>query len=693
MKNSHHTKFKISTKVALSFIAIVLFQGILTQVVTYSLISRSNEESFRNRMYVNMEGVENYLSQVVYDLDNKVGLLSGQKNIIEYSEYRLRNLLSRELSLFNTALDMNGIFIVIDGGRMLAADSPERHLSDDILTTIVTRGYRQGRQSFMHDDGTGMYLYSLGQIVRNDLVIGMAVARIAIDEEFIQRLEKITSSTALIQFPEREITTAEVSAELLQTVIAAAASMRPGDIDTVGDYFIGSISLESLGTISGRLVSILDMRESKRTMHSYNSNAFLLTLIVLIIALVLSILFYRQSFLRPYMALQEGVARIGNGDFSYPIQQTSGDEFGDLVESVNTMRSNLETRDRELKAMVNFNQLILNNVKSGIITVGLDGYINSCNAAARGMIHLDTLDLLPLELEKAGVPSDIKDQINIGLKSGEFVTLKECRLMHEGQNVILTLSTSPFFDGKGAELGIIAVMADVTKIRTLEEQLQVSQRLAAIGEMVAGVSHQLRNPLAIMKVSAELLRDNFVEKIQADQTQYSELTEMLVSEIDSLNYIIHNFLDFARPLHIIRSVCSVESIVRNAVSLIPGDSFRGIDFQIEIPEDLPRFNLDKEMMEQVVRNLVQNAIEACRGSGQVTASASVEKDMLQLKIADTGCGMDDQSVQSIFNPFYTEKESGTGLGLAIVQRIILEHKGTIGVESQPGEGSVFTIFI
>ncbi len=693
MRTIPHAKLKISTKVALSFIAIVLFQGILTQVVTYSLISRSNEETFRNRMYVNMEGVENYLSQVLSDLDNKVGLLSGQKNIIEYTEYRLRNLLSRELSLFNTALNMNGIFIVIDGGRLLAADRTDRHLSDDILTTIVTRGYRQGRQSFMHDDGTGMYLYSLGQIVRNEQVIGMIVARIAIDEAFISRLEKITSSTAVVQFPAREITGADEPLELLQSVISEAASMRPGDIDAVGDYFIGSISLESLGTISGRLISVLDMRDSKRTMRNYNSNAFLLTLMVLIIALVLSILFYRQSFLRPYTALQEGVARIGNGEFSYPIQQTSGDEFGDLVESVNTMRTNLQARDRELNALANFNQLILNNVKSGIITVGHDGYINSCNAAATSMVHLESPDLLPLGLKKAGLAPEIKELIHNGLEMGEYVTLRECRLVYDGREEILTLSTSPFFDGEGEELGLIAVIADVTKIRALEEQLQVSTRLAAIGEMVAGVSHQLRNPLAIMKVSAELLRDNYVGKITADNGQYRELTEMLVSEIDSLNYIIHNFLDFARPLHINRSLCSVASVIRNAVSLIPADSLKNIDLQIIVPGDMSGRNLDKDMMEQVVRNLVQNGIEACSGAGRVTVAASVEDGTLKLSVEDTGCGMDEKSMQSIFNPFYTRKESGTGLGLAIVQRIIIEHKGTIAVDSSPGRGSIFTILI
>ena len=686
-------KIKISTKVALSFIAIVLFQGVLTQVVTYGLVSRSNVESYRNRMYVTMEGMENYLSQVLDDVGNKVGLLSGQKNIIEYTEYRLRNLLSRELSLFNTALNMNGIYVVVDQGRLLAADENSRRLNEEILTTIVAKGYRQGKQSFMYDDGTGMYLFSLGQIVREDKVIGMIVARIAIDEDFISRLQKITSSKALIQFPDREILSAEIPESKIISLIEAASRMRPGDVKDAGDYLLGAISFENLGTISGRLISVLDMRESRNTIRVYNRYAFLLTFLVLIIALILSIIFYRQSFLRPYTALQEGVARIGNGDFSYPIQQTSGDEFGDLVHSVNSMRIKLLNRDRELTALINFNQLILNNVRSGIITLGHDGQINSCNASAVNIVHLYDNAALPLPLEEAGLPDEIKDLMKRGLKLGEYVTLKECRLTYNGREEILTLTTSPFSDGEGEELGLIAVIADVTQIKKLEEQLQISKRLASIGEMVAGVSHQLRNPLAIMKVSAEILRDNYGNNFGDAASQYLELTEMLVSEIDSLNYIIHNFLDFARPLHITRSIVSVRELIDSALSLLSRENYPGVALDVNVIPENALWNMDKDMMEQVIRNLVQNALEASGGKGSVSVVAEKQEDSLRIEVRDQGCGMDDKCMHSIFNPFFSKKDSGTGLGLSIVQRIILEHNGSIIADSEVGSGSVFTILL
>ncbi|ORC35455.1 hypothetical protein B4O97_09805 [Marispirochaeta aestuarii] len=685
-------KVKISTKVALSFIAIVLFQGILTQIGMYMLISRSTIDSFRGQMSIAIENIDSFMMQVQDDLNNKVSLLSGQKNVIEYAEFRLRNLLRRELSLFNRALDLNGIFVFVDAGNLLAVDESTEKPPDDALIGIVARAYKQGLQSFLHDDGTGMYLWSVAQIVREEQVIGMIGARIALDYQFMDRLQRNSNSIAYVQFPARAVHAFTLSNGEWSRMLRRANTMTTRDVISVGDYLLGVSTIESLGTPHGRLLCLLDMGESRKNIRDYNRLAIFLTVLVLAIALMLSILFYRQSFLQPYTALQEGVARIGNGDFSYPIQQTSGDEFGDLVESVNRMRINLQNRDRELTALANYNELILNNVRSGIITVGHDGLINACNAAASSMVHMDGESGLPLDLEMAVLPQEVKDLIRQGIHQGEYVTLKECRLIYDGREEILNVSTSPFSDGAGEELGVIAVISDITQIKKLEEQLLVSQRLAAIGEMVAGVAHQIRNPLAIMKVSAEILRDNFGKEQLKHAEQYKELTRLLVSEIDSLNYIIQNFLDFARPLQINRAKCSIEDIVRSALSLLPLDKYPGVAVKVDIDSGIPLRNLDKDLMEQVVRNLVQNALEASE-EGVVLIKVGSSDETLKISISDQGCGMDQETLRNIFNPFFTMKNKGTGLGLSIVHRIVQEHNGSIYVDSTPGTGSTFTVVL
>ncbi|WP_319561011.1 ATP-binding protein [Marispirochaeta sp.] len=685
-------KVKISTKVVLSFIAIVLFQGLLTQIGMYFLISRSNIDSFRGQMSVVTENVDSFMLQVRDDLDNKVSLLSGQKNVIEYTEFRLRNLLRRELSLFNKALDLNGIFVFVDSGNLLALDESTTAPADEALLEIVSRAFRQGLQSFLHDDGTGLFLWSMTQIVREEQVIGLIGARVAIDGKFLGRLERNSNSIAYVQYPTRSVHSSTLKDEQWSRLLKRADTMSMRDITIADDYLLGLMPLESLGAPHGRLLCLLDMGESRKNIRDYNRFAVVLTVLVLSIALMLSILFYRQSFLRPYTALQEGVARIGNGEFSYPIQQTSGDEFGDLVKSVNRMRINLQNRDRELTALANYNELILNNVRSGIITVGHDGMINACNAAATSMVHLDGENSLPLDLEMAVLPQEVKDLIRQGIYNGEYVALKECRFIFNGREEILNVSTSPFSDGEGEELGVIAVISDITQIKKLEEQLLVSQRLAAIGEMVAGVAHQIRNPLAIMKVSAEMLRDNYGQELQKNSEQYSELTRLLVSEIDSLNYILQNFLDFARPLQINRASCYIEDIIESALSLLPIDKHPAVTVKVDIEPGIPARRLDKDLMEQVVRNLVQNALEAGE-EGLVLIQAGYSNDSLRISVSDQGCGMDQKTIQNVFNPFFTLKNKGTGLGLSIVHRIVQEHNGSISVDSTPGMGTTFTVII
>ena len=692
IKSIRKGKIRISVKVFFSFLILVLFQGILTQIGMYQLIYQSNVSSFQDQLKIGMEGIDSFLIQSRAELVNKVNLLSGQKNVIEYSDFRLRNLLRRDLSLFNQALDLDGIYVFVESGRLLTSDKPEGEYIDTALQERITEAFRMGTMSFLHDDGKGMYMWCLGQIVRENEVIGMVGARAAIDSGYVDIIEKNTNSVTLLEFPGRNIHTDKLEAAGWMKLMDYSSSMQPFEVRYAGDYLVGVMEPETFDSSGGRVICVFDMREMKKSIRDYNRFAVILTLLVIFSALVISILFYRKTFLRPYNALHDGMMRIGNGDFTYPIKQTSGDEFGDLVESVNRMRINLLNRDRELRELASYNELILNNVRSGIITVGHDGMINTCNAAAVSMVHMDNRQKLPIELEKSNLPQEIKNLIMKGIDENIHVNLHECRLTYEGRQEILTLSTSPFSDGTGENTGIIAVIADVTQIRKLEEQLQVSQRLAEIGEMVAGVSHQLRNPLAIMKVSAEILRDSYREKVDGNREQYADLTKMLVSEIDCLNYVIHNFLNFARPLQLELTPCNMGDIVMSALSHIPVAGHPGVSIKTDFAKGIPLRDLDRNLMEQVVRNLVQNALEATV-KGEITINLAVDNGKLVLAVRDTGSGMDSETLQNIFTPFFSKKNKGTGLGLSIVHRIVQEHGGTIHAESRAGDGSVFTVIL
>ncbi len=685
-------RVSISTQVIIFFIVVVLIQSILTMIGMYSLIYRSNLDSYEDQLQTKMTGVSTYITQSKDELGNMVDLLTGQKNIIEYTDFRLNNLLSRELLLFNQALGLNGIFVFDDTGSLLTSSEEGHSLRGFDLYKRIADAYSKGLQSFIFSDADATYIWSIGQIVREDEIIGLLGARIRVDGSYLKKLENRINAAVLIEMPYRTIYSDTLSSDARESLTSESSSLNIGQTELLDDYLVGITEVPGIDIAHGRLLCILDMREARTSLMAYNRFSITLTFIVLFGALITSILFYRKVFLRPFNLLHEGVTRIGRGDFSYPVQRESRDEFGDLAESVNRMRINLLNRDEQLRALATYNELILNNVRSGIITVGHDGMINTCNAVARSMVHLMGQKELPLFLEEAGFPLQVKEIIWKGIREEHYVNLSECRFSYEGKEEILSVSTSPFSDGRGEAMGIIAVIADVTKVRHLEEQLQVSMRLAAIGEMVAGVSHQLRNPLGIMKVSSEILRDNFTPSVQTDEKQYRQLTGMLVTEIDGLSYIIQNFLDFARPIQVHAELCDLEELVQDSLSLVPLDQFPSVTLKTKIDRALPSYRLDRNLMEQVIRNLVQNALEATP-EGEVLLSLKKEESKLRIEVKDTGKGMDEQTMQNIFNPFYTQKDSGTGLGLSIVHRIIQEHGGTIHVESKENEGTLFTILI
>ncbi len=220
-------------------------------------------------------------------------------------------------------------------------------------------------------------------------------------------------------------------------------------------------------------------------------------------------------------------------------------------------------------------------------------------------------------------------------------------------------------------------------------KLVISSRLAALGEMAAGVAHQIRNPLGVMKVSAEMLRDDF--SILDKKDNYNRITHMIINEIDTLNLVIRNLLDFARPREIQKSLCSIRDVIDQSLSSLPLDKYPELEINTVIRKETPEYLMDKSLIEQVISNLVLNAIQASAANGKIEIGVFLKNEHMYLEIQDWGSGFDERIRQQIFNPFFTTKATGTGLGLSIGHRIIEQHNGSIEVISEPGKGSTFRI--
>jgi signal transduction histidine kinase len=227
-------------------------------------------------------------------------------------------------------------------------------------------------------------------------------------------------------------------------------------------------------------------------------------------------------------------------------------------------------------------------------------------------------------------------------------------------------------------------------LQLAEAAVRRSERLAALGQLTAGLAHELRNPLGTIRASAEVLQKN----VGRDEAVARELAGYIAAEVDRTNHLVTRFLDFARPLHIERQPCDLNAVLDCAVERLSRHSPPlPITIYKNYSPDLVPLALDADLMERVFYNLLQNAAQASPEGAPVTIKTRPVAGGAEVSVIDRGSGIDPSQIENIFNPFFTTKPDGVGLGLAIVTKIVDEHNGKIAVESNPGQGAVFHVFL
>lgn len=227
-------------------------------------------------------------------------------------------------------------------------------------------------------------------------------------------------------------------------------------------------------------------------------------------------------------------------------------------------------------------------------------------------------------------------------------------------------------------------------LQEAEAAMRRSERLAALGQLTAGLAHELRNPLGTMKASAEVLERN----VDAENEVARELAGYIASEVDRTNSLITRFLDFARPLKLRTRPTEVAEVIDRAVEQL---QHRKPPYEVSVYKnyspDIKPIPMDGELMERVIYNLLENAAQATAAGGAVTVKTRPVSGGIEIAVIDRGAGIASSDLESIFNPFFTTKSEGIGLGLAIVNKIIDEHGGKMAVESESGQGSVFRVVL
>jgi signal transduction histidine kinase len=219
-----------------------------------------------------------------------------------------------------------------------------------------------------------------------------------------------------------------------------------------------------------------------------------------------------------------------------------------------------------------------------------------------------------------------------------------------------------------------------------EEAVRRSDRLAALGQLTAGLAHELRNPLGTIKASAEMLG----QTLSSENEVAREVAGFISTEVDRTNSLVTRFLQFARPLQARLETADLHQMLDRAIAAAEREAANVSIYKAYAPE-IPPFAFDAELMERVFYNLVVNAAQASPAGGAVTVKTRLNGRNAEILVIDRGSGIDRKQMEQIFNPFFTTKPAGVGLGLAIVSKIVDEHGGKIAVESESGKGSIFCV--
>jgi signal transduction histidine kinase len=224
------------------------------------------------------------------------------------------------------------------------------------------------------------------------------------------------------------------------------------------------------------------------------------------------------------------------------------------------------------------------------------------------------------------------------------------------------------------------------QVLVAHEAVRRSDKLAALGQLTAGLAHELRNPLGTIKASAEMLN----QQLSSENAVAREVAGFISTEVDRTNSLVTRFLQFARPLKLRLETADMAHLLDRAIAEAEREA-PGIAVYRNYAPEMPPFAFDAELMERVFYNLVLNAAQATARGGTVTVKTRTEGRTAEIAVIDRGVGIAAAQTKDIFNPFFTTKPEGVGLGLAIVAKIVDEHGGKIAVESEPGKGSIFCV--
>jgi two-component system, NtrC family, nitrogen regulation sensor histidine kinase NtrY len=492
--------------------------------------------------------------------------------------------------------------------------------------------------------------------------------------------------------------------DLIRGIVPIHSNWNPKDVVgvVVVNYYVPYSLVSKMKEISSSYNEYRQLKILKNPIKTwYILTLFLITVVIVFLAIWFGV-YLAKSLTIPIQELAEATRQVADGNLDIHLGETGTDEIGILITSFNIMTEDLKSHqlalkqtheeiirsNQELEQRRRYMETVLKNVTAGVISVNKEGALTTINTSAERLLHIHAGEVLGKKFRdvlRSQHLDIVKGMLRDMVMAKQDTISKQVTISLKDVKLTLLLNLAVLRDENGEFIGTVVVFDDLT-------QLIKAQRMAAWREVARRIAHEIKNPLTPIQLSAQRLRKRYLARFGEDEMVFDECTDTIIKSVDELKTLVDEFSNFARMPAAQPTANNLNEIIREAQNLYQ-EAHRNIKFSFHADETLPLLQLDRDQIKRVLINLLENAVAAIDGGGQISIESSYNKElqMATCIVSDDGQGIAPEDRPRLFEPYFSTKKTGTGLGLAIVNSIITDHHGFIRVKDNLPKGTKFII--